>query len=317
MEILGIDISKSSFDVYGTELGHQKFSNCPKGFKAFLKFYGSEKHVVMEATGYYHYRLAVFLKTNHLAVTVENPLIIKRFIQMKLTKVKTDKADAKLIYEYGISRPLPLWEVPSDVQQESSQILSLLSLYEKQSTALKNKLLGEQSMGTPSKLVAKSLSQEILHKKKQIQKLEQSLEEIVKKEYQKEVDLLRSIPGIGTKTSILLATLTDGMKDFQTSSQLCSYAGLTPVIRESGKSIRTRPRISKMGNGRLRALLFMCSFNACKSNKACKELYQRIITKGKSAKLALIAVCNKLLKQAFGILKSGNKYDENYTSILS
>ena len=60
----------------------------------------------------------------------------------------------------------------------------------------------------------------------------------------------------------------------------------------------------------------MCSFTACKNNKACKALYDRIVAKGKSKKLALIAVCNKLLKQAFAIAKSGLNYDETYRSTL-
>ena len=51
-------------------------------------------------------------------------------------------------------------------------------------------------------------------------------------------------------------------------------------------------------------LLFMCSFTACKHNEACKAIYDRIVAKGKSKKLALIAVCNKLLKQAFAIATS-------------
>lgn len=58
------------------------------------------------------------------------------------------------------------------------------------------------------------------------------------------------------------------------------------------------------------------SFNACKYNKTCKLIYDRIVAKGKSKKLALIAVCNKLLKQAFVIVKSGLIYDDNYKSIL-
>ncbi|MFT6960253.1 MAG: transposase [Polaribacter sp.] len=45
----------------------------------------------------------------------------------------------------------------------------------------------------------------------------------------------------------------------------------------------------------------MCSFNACKYNKACKAIYDSIVAKGKRKKLALIAVCNKLLKQTFAI----------------
>ena len=77
-----------------------------------------------------------------------------------------------------------------------------------------------------------------------------------------------------------------------------------------------RPRISEIGKQKLRNLLFMCSFNACKYNKACKAIYDRIVAKGKSKKLALIVVCNKLLKQAFAIAKSGLIYDNNYKSIL-
>jgi hypothetical protein len=71
-----------------------------------------------------------------------------------------------------------------------------------------------------------------------------------------------------------------------------------------------------VGNKKLRNLLFLCSFNACKHNKACRELYERIVNKGKSKKLALIAICNTLLKQAFAIAKSGRPYDESYVSVL-
>jgi hypothetical protein len=61
----------------------------------------------------------------------------------------------------------------------------------------------------------------------------------------------------------------------------------------------------------------MCSFNACKyDDRACRDLYERIIAKEKSKKLALIAVCNKLLKQAFAIAKSGLVYDDSYRSTL-
>jgi hypothetical protein len=45
----------------------------------------------------------------------------------------------------------------------------------------------------------------------------------------------------------------------------------------------------------------MCSLSAIKHNRDCKELYERLKAKGKRSKVALIAVCNKLLKQAFAI----------------
>jgi transposase len=50
---------------------------------------------------------------------------------------------------------------------------------------------------------------------------------------------------------------------------------------------------------RARNLLFLSSFTACKYNPGCKQLFDRITGAGKSKKLALIAVGNKLIKQAF------------------
>jgi transposase len=58
----------------------------------------------------------------------------------------------------------------------------------------------------------------------------------------------------------MLVVLTDGFDRFKSGSELCSSAGLTPIIRQSGSSINGRARISKIGNQKVRNLLFMCSF---------------------------------------------------------
>jgi transposase len=100
-EIYGVDISKDVFDVYSTKSGHNQFKNNAKGFRSLVKFLKKDSLVVMEATGYYHYRLAQYLYKQGVLVSVVNPLSVKRFIQMKLAKVKTDKSDDKAICEYG------------------------------------------------------------------------------------------------------------------------------------------------------------------------------------------------------------------------
>ncbi len=150
---------------------------------------------------------------------------------------------------------------------------------------------------------------------KEILLLEKKLESIVKQEDADSLSRLESIPGMGRKTAVMLLISTDYMKRFDSASQLCSYTGTIPVIRQSGTSIKGKARIRKMGSRKLRNLLFMCSFNAMKYNKACQALFDRIVAKGKSKKLALIAVCNKLSKQAFAIIKNGLRYDENYRSL--
>jgi transposase len=316
MIYFGIDISKDVFDVMDSNSNYFQFTNDLKGFKKFVKLLCNNSHCVMEATGYYHYKLAYFLVENNIRVSVENPLSVKRFIQMRLSKIKTDKSDAKMICLYGQNVDLKLWQGQTKNQIECLQITRLLSLYFKQTTALKNKIHGEDVLGNPSLLVVRSLKRSLKFKQKEIKHLEEKLTEIVKQDHQELLTRLQSIPGLGRKTSIMLIVLTDGFERFTSASELCSYSGLTPIIRQSGTSVRGRARISKMGNKKLRNLLFMCSFTACKNNKACKALYDRIVAKGKSKKLALIAVCNKLLKQAFAIAKSGLIYDETYRSTL-
>lgn len=122
--------------------------------------------------------------------------------------------------------------------------------------------------------------------------------------------------GIALKTALFLIVVTNGFKKFENVKQLCRYIGITPTTREFWSNVRGSSSISKVGNRKLRNLLFLCSFTACKQNKGCREIYERIVNKGKSKKLALIAVSNKLLKQSFAIAKSGNPYDASFVSVL-
>jgi transposase len=234
---------------------------------------------------------------------------------MKLSKIKTDKSDAKMICLYGQQMELKLWQGPSANQLECLQMVSLLDNYTKQSTALKNKIHSHSVLSKPSKAVVNSLKRSLKHLQKEMTLIEGQLSDLVKLEYQQTLTKVQSIPGLGRKTAIMLIVSTDGFKRFENASQVCSFAGLTPVIRQSGTSIRGKARISKTGNAKLRNLLFMCSLTACKHNKACREIFERIINKGKSRKLALMAVCNKLIKQAFALANSGLEYDVSYRNV--
>jgi len=145
----------------------------------------------------------------------------------------------------------------------------LLTIYTKQSTMLKNKIHGELVLGNPSKAVVSSLKRSLKQIQKEMFSLEEKLLKLVTEVHQEVLTRLKSIPGIGKKTALMLVVLTDGFDRFTSASELCSYAGLTPVIRQSGSSVNGRSRISKIGNQKLRNLLFMCSFNACKP--ACHQ----------------------------------------------
>lgn len=316
-EIHGVDISKDVFDVVDTKGIHHQYSNSLSGFRSYLKSIDLDTLVVMEATGYYHYLLAQFLFDQGIIVSVVNPLSVKRFVQMKLSKVKTDKSDAKAICEYAQVNDVPLYDGKGAEQAESLQLLALMDIYLKQRTQIKNKLHGEKVLGIPSKAVHGSLKRTLKVLDRELDSLNERLLSLVKEAQQQQLTNLKSIPGLGDRTVALLIVLTEGFTKFENAGQLCNYAGITPTIRRSGSSVRGKSRISKMGNRKLRNLLFLCAFSACKHNKGCREIYERITAKGKSKKLALIAVSNKLLKQAFAIAKSGLPYDENHVSKLN
>lgn len=78
--------------------------------------------------------------------------------------------------------------------------------------------------------------------------------------------------------------------------QLIAKARLSSREYTSGTSIRGKVRITKMGGGLIKGKLFMCSFSKKESSATCNALYDRLVAKGKNGKLALITVCNKLLK---------------------
>jgi len=315
-KIVGIDVSKDTLDVYGVHYGSKNYLNAPKGFRSLVKDFGIDSHYVLEVTGAYSYQLALYLYESGVKVSVINPLIIKRFMQMKLQRNKTDKSDAKMICDYGENQDLTQWEPDPSYVVDSKSLYSSLELYSKQSTACKNQLHSLKSRGLVSGSLIRSLNRQLKHLKSEMVTLEQELEKIVK-EYQGDMYArLKTIPGIGSKTAALLIVSTNGFKGFESNGQVSSYFGLAPIERSSGSSIRGVSRISKFGNKKVRNHLFLCSFTACKCNPQCQALYERIVNKGKSKKLALIAVANKLIKQAYGIAKSELAYDANYRSVL-
>jgi transposase len=147
---------------------------------------------------------------------------------------------------------------------------------------------------------------------KQIANIELKMQQLTVQNHGTMYEQLQTIPGLGKKTAMLLIVLTGGFTKFSDARQLTSYIGTCPRIFESGTSIKGKNRITKMGMSRIRAMLYLCSWSAKKCNQKCKEIYDRLVLKGKPKRLALIAVVNKLLKQAFAIATSNTTYDPNY-----
>lgn len=315
----GIDISKSFFDVAFLEADrytYDKFSNNKAGFKSLLKVLPAGIQVVMEASGPYYIQLACFLHDEGIAVSVINPLVIRRFSQMRMSRAKTDKKDAKMIAEYGKMEHPALWQKPKQHVITLQQTETLLARLQIERTALSNQLESFDSSGMLIKQLRKEINRELAHKDRLIKTLAAQMEQIAQAHYSDMLANLESVPGLGKKTAMMLTVLSGGFTRFDDYRKLSSYIGICPRIFESGTSIKGKARICKMGMSRIRATLYVCSWSACRCNKACRELYERLLMKGKAKKLALIAVANKLLKQAFAVATQKTKYNENYSNII-
>jgi transposase len=313
---VGIDISKNSFDVaipFKNKEGysHHKFSNNVTGFEKFLKHLEPESSCIMEASGVYYLQLAVYLHNQGMRVSVVNPLTIKRFSQMRLMRTKTDKKDSAMIAEYGkVEKPLE-WKPRAEHMLQMQQLQALQDNFTGQLTRLKNQQEAFLNSGVKNKFGTKILTKEIARISKQIDLLEMELENITILFHKDLFERLKTIKGIGKRAAMTLILITDGFTRFENSKQLCAYVGLSPRIFDSGTSVKGKPKICKMGMARMRKLLYLCAMRARSCNKTCKEMFERLTERGKNGKLAIIAVANKLLRQAFVIGKSQMIYNES------
>lgn len=320
LSVVGLDVSKATLAVCyqrGPQVHHLEVSNDKPGFAHLLQVCGSQCLFVMEATGTYYLALAYHLHEQGGQVAVVNPLVIKRFIQMHLGKGKTDRKDAQWLLRYGQQQPVKRWQPDETVLVECRQLEQVTEQLLKQKTMVANSLEALQQQPVISPLAQQHLQQMWQLLDDQGRALEAELLTLLDQRFTQEISLLCSIPGIGRKTAGMLLLFAGGFTHFDNYRQLIAKAGLCPREHTSGTSVRGKARITKMGGGLLRSKLFVCSFSAKKSNAACKALYERLVAKGKNGKVALIAVCNKLLKQAFAIIKSGIPYQADFAKSSS
>ena len=118
--------------------------------------------------------------------------------------------------------------------------------------------------------------------------------------------VLMSMPGVGVRTAARVLTEIVG-KDFASAAHLASYAGLAPVTRRSGTSIRGE-HPSRSGNKVLKRALFLSAFAALR-DPVSRAYYERKRAEGKRHNQALIALARRRCDVLFAMLRDGALYD--------
>ena len=328
-QVVGIDVAQKElvvclgamYDDLKPELyAFKSFTNTAKGIKALIEWVAKLIDValparyVMEATGVYHEALAYFLDEHNFEVTVVLPNKISNYVRTLEIKTVTDKTASEAIARFGLERHLDQWHRPKKVfktlrqlTRERDQVVQIRSM-------IKNQLHAELAGAEPNKGSVNRLKKQILFFDRQEQEIKKELNEVVKQheDLKASVALLSSITGIATMTALIVLAETNDFELIRNKRQLTSYAGLDVKEKQSGTSIKGKPKISKRGNKYLRKAMHLPALAAIKYDERFKAIFARLVSKHGIKMKAVVAVQRKLLEMAYIIYKTKKPYDKSY-----
>jgi len=322
---VGIDVSKDSFEVCIKQLKDERgvikathsFQNEFSGFESLLNWTlrkVSNPIFVMETTGVYHEDLTHFLYENGQKVSVVLANKMKHFAKSLNMKTKTDKADAQMIAQYGLERPLEWWK-PMMPQMKNLRDLcrERLSL-KKDLVRCKCQIHGLKHAHSTLDVVLQVKEQQIGFLESNIQIIENEIIRLTKedKEFSLRVKNIETIKGLRLLTIVTVLCETNGFSQFNNIRQVVSYAGLDIAERQSGL-FKGKTRISKKGNARIRECMYMPALSATSYNEPIKALYQRVVERNPTIKRkGVIAGMRKLLILIFVLWKKNEAYNAEY-----
>jgi transposase len=292
----------------------------PRGFAVLqerLRATGSapqEILVVLEATGPYWVALATSLTGAGVRVSVVNPAQAHHFAKALLKRAKTDAIDARTLAELAARmRPAP-WTPPPAIHEELRQRLAQRDSL----IALRQQVRGHLHALDQAPVVVASvrarLEELIAVFAGQIAALERELAGVLEQDdaWAEAIRRLQTIPGVGMITAAWLVVGTQNFALCADATQATAYAGLAPMPRESGTSVRGRARIGHAGNRRLRTALYLATLSAGRVNPAIRPFYERLRAAGKPMKVARCAAARKLLHLAWAVGCSGQAFDPDH-----
>lgn len=314
--MIGIDVSKAKIDcawLRDLKTGKVKtkvFKNNPESFQLLIKWVenntqqpAADTCFVMEATGIYHEALAYALHDAGAKVCVVNPAYIHDYAKSLGVRSKTDKKDSVIIARFGVTHHPAPWQPEAP---EIRQLKALIARYEaiEKDLQRENNRLEKAEITQVSHEVISSINTVINELTKELQRIKQLIDDHIDQHPTLKQDSIRlkSIPGVGPVISQRMVALIRS-RAFVSARQCSAFIGLNPVIRESGSSVRGRSHLSKMGDAKIRAKLYMAAIVAIQYNPDIKQQYERLLKNGKTKMAALGAAMRKLVQICFGVLK--------------
>jgi transposase len=328
-QVAGIDVAQKGlvvcmgrmYDDWSPSLYATKtFANTAKGFAAFVcwvKKLADESvavRFVMEATGVYHEGLAYFLDSKNCEVTIVLPNKISNYMRTLATKTVTDKTASEAIAMFGLERKLDCWQKPKEIHKRLRQLTRERDQIVDERSMVKNQLHAEQAEAMPHLQSIKRIKERIKLLNKQEKEIKQELSVLITQDEQvkQQVKMISTVTGVAELTAAIVLGETNGFELIRNKRQLASYAGFDIKEKQSGTSVKGKPRISKKGNRHLRKAMHLPALCAIRYDERFKAVFTRIVSKHGIKMKAVVAVQRKILEMIFTVCKTNTAYDKNY-----
>lgn len=311
----GIDVSNKTLAVSWSDNGvraEREFANDGEGHRELIKCLGKSARVCMEATGSYHLQLALALRKARVEVMVVNPRVAKAFAGALSNRSKTDAVDARTLLGYVERMEFRAWEAPRqallDLRELSRRQVELTRMMVQE----KNRVHAKQ-VGGINAMILGLVRQHIGQLEESITEAENAAFGVIQADadLRELYGLLLQGQGIGKRSVIQLLGELALLDPTMTTRQIVAYAGLDPRVFQSGTSVDKTPRISKAGNARLRATLYMCALSAIRHDRGARLFYARMVARGKEKMQATVAVMRKLLHGVWIVIQRRVAFDNS------
>ena len=328
-QVVGIDVAQKElvvsfgrmYDDLTPQLYASKtFPNTQKGFIDLISWVkkladtSCSARFVMEATGVYHEALAYFLHDKGHELTIVLPNKIRSFFRTLEVKSVTDKTCAEAIAMFGLEKKLDDWKRPKKILRNLRQLARERDQIVQERTMVKNQLHAEQAEADPNASSLQRMKKRIQLLDKQEKEIKAEIAALAKtdEEVSRSIKITSSITGIGVLTAAIVLAETNGFDLIRNKRQLSSYAGYDVITKDSGTSVKGKPRISKRGNKYLRKAMHLPALTAIRHDERFKAIYARLVAKHGLKMKAAVAVQRKLLEMMYTVHKTNTAYDRNY-----
>lgn len=315
----GIDVSRDKLDCAVIDDRGQRvtrsriFANDNEGVHELIAWgravvVAQPRRFVLEATAAYHELAATRLHCAGLVVSVVNPAQVRSLARGLGMLSKTDLIDAVLLAQYARLAEPRQWHPTAPELRHFNAMLMRLDCLEADVRREQNRR-EQAAVRSTADCVLNSIDECIEFLRSQCKSLRKTIDAHIEANapLSENIARLRTIPAVGEKTAKRMAAVL-GANSFRSAKEAAAFLGLIPIKSESGTSVKGRAHLSKAGNPRVRASLYMAAVVAKKINPEVKDLYDRLCSKGKTKMSALGACMRKLVHLCFGVLKSGEDY---------